>query len=194
MKNKLASILFIQITHLFTLVPLLLLTPIATFAISKSIYDLKVKDIDGKEVALSQYKGKVLMVVNTASNCGYTPQYDGLEAIYQKYKDKGFVVLAFPSNDFGSQEPGTNAEIKKFCDAKEGKYKTTFPLFAKVPVTKGSKAELYKVLTETATPAGEVSWNFEKFIIDKKGQVVGRFKSKIKPEDPEITKTLESLL
>lgn len=166
---------------------------LGALAAPKSIYDLKVKDIDGKDVALSQYKGKVAMVVNTASNCGYTPQYDGLEAIYQKYKDKGFVVLAFPSNDFGGQEPGTNAEIKKFCDSKEGKYKTSFPLFAKTPVTKGNKSELYKILTESASPAGEVSWNFEKFVVDKNGQVVGRFKSKIKPEDPEITKTLESL-
>lgn len=184
MKNKLASLFSVLLISLFAL---------SSLAAPKSIYDLKVKDIDGKEVALNQYKGKVLMIVNTASNCGYTPQYEGLESIYQKYKAKGFVVLAFPSNDFGGQEPGTNQEIKKFCDAKEGKYKTSFPLFAKTPVTKETKSELYKVLTETATPSGEVSWNFEKFVIDKKGQVIGRFKSKVRPEDPEITKTLESL-
>ena len=109
-----------------------------------SVYDFKVKTIDGKEASLAEYKGKALLIVNTASECGYTPQYAGLEALYEKYRDRGFTVLGFPSNDFGGQEPGTNAEIKKFCELR---YKTTFPLFSKIPV-KGAEADpLYKYLT-----------------------------------------------
>lgn len=186
MKNQFASIVGI-FTLSFSLMAL-------AAPASRSVYDLKVKNIDGKEIALNQFKGKVVMIVNTASNCGFTPQYNGLESLYQKYKDKGFVVLAFPSNDFGGQEPGTDQEIKKFCDAKEGKYKVSFPLFSKTVVKNENKSELYKILTETAQPAGEVGWNFEKFLVNKDGKVVGRFKSKVKPEDPEIAKQIETLL
>ncbi len=185
MKNK-----FVLITQ--ALILFFSLSALATKP--ATIYDLKVKNIDGQEVPLSQYKGKVVMIVNTASNCGFTPQYNGLESIYQKYKDKGFVVLGFPSNDFGGQEPGTDQEIKKFCDLKQGKYKVSFPLFSKTAVASQNKSELYKLLTETAQPTGEVGWNFEKFLVNKKGLIVGRFNSRVKPEDSEITKAIETNL
>lgn len=158
-----------------------------------SLYDYTVKDIDGKSASLSQYKGKVAVVVNTASQCGYTPQYKELEALYQKYKVKGLVVLGFPSNDFGGQEPGSNAEIKKFCEAK---FKTTFPLFSKNPVKGSEKQEVYKFLTESADKnlQGEVSWNFEKFVVNKEGRVVARFRSGVIPLGSELENKIESLL
>lgn len=159
----------------------------------QGFYAQQAVDIDGKKVPLSSYMGKVALVVNTASQCGFTPQYEGLEALYQKYKDRGFVVLGFPSNDFGSQEPGSNAEIKTFC---EKTYRTTFPLFAKDKVTGSEKQPLYKFLTETSAKGAveEVSWNFEKFLIDPKGNVVGRFKSRVKPSDDLLQKQIEALL
>lgn len=157
------------------------------------LYDYTVKSIDGKNAPLVQFKGKVALVVNTASQCGYTPQYKDLEALYQKYKDQGLVVLAFPSNDFGGQEPGTNAEVKKFC---EMKFKTTFPLFSKNPVKGTEKQEVYKFLTEGSDKSlqGEVGWNFEKFVINKDGKVVARFKSGVTPLGSELeTKIQETL-
>jgi glutathione peroxidase len=155
-----------------------------------NISDIIVKTMDSKDVSLSEYKGKVLMIVNVASLCGNTPQYEGLERIYEKYKDKGFEILAFPCNDFGGQEPGTNEEIKDFCTSK---YKVTFTLFDKIKVLGDDKSTLYARLIQTE-PAGDVKWNFEKFLIDKNGNVVSRFKSKMKPEDTEITTVIESLL
>jgi|WetSurMetagenome_2_1015567.scaffolds.fasta_scaffold40230_3 glutathione peroxidase len=155
-----------------------------------NISDIMVKTMDSKDVSLSEYKGKVLMIVNVASLCGNTPQYEGLERIYEKYKDKGFEILAFPCNDFGGQEPGTNEEIKDFCTSK---YKVTFTLFDKIKVLGDDKSTLYARLIQTE-PAGDVKWNFEKFLIDKNGNVVSRFKSKIKPEDTEITTVIENLL
>ena len=135
----------------------------------KSVYEFTMKDIDGKDVKLETYKGKVALIVNTASQCGYTPQYEGLEKIYGKYKDQGFVVLGFPANNFGGQEPGTNAEIKEFCTLK---YKTTFPVFAKISVKGEDQHPLYKYLTSAETNpkfAGDIKWNFNKFLIDKIG-------------------------
>jgi len=157
-----------------------------------SVHDFKVKTIDGKEAALSQYKGKVLLIVNTASECGYTPQYAGLEALYEKYRDRGFAVLGFPSNDFGAQEPGTNAEIKKFCELR---YKTTFPLFSKIPV-KGPDADpLYKYLTGLpGKQGGVVTWNFNKFLIAPDGKVIEHFDSRVEPMSPELTAKLEAVL
>ena len=157
---------------------------------SPNVSDIKVLTTDGVEKSLSEYKGKVLMIVNVASNCGFTPQYEGLENLYEKYKARGFEILAFPCNDFGGQEPGTIEEIKNFC---ESNYHITFTLFDKVLVLGDSKCPLYTKLTQ-AEPAGEVGWNFEKFIIDKNGNVVGRFKSKIKPDDTELTTTIETYL
>ncbi|MBK8983928.1 MAG: glutathione peroxidase [Ignavibacteria bacterium] len=155
---------------------------------SKNISDLSVMDMDGNEVKLSDYKGKVLMIVNVASKCGYTKQYAGLEEIYKKYKDRGFEILAFPCNDFGGQEPGSNDEIRTFC---ESKYNVTFPLFDKIAVLGENKNPLYQRLTENSDPAGDIDWNFEKFIIDKNGDIAARFKSKVKPESEEVTAIIE---
>ena len=163
-------------------------------AASPSIYDFKVKNIDGKEVKLKQYRGNVLLVVNTASKCGYTPQYASLESTYEKYKDKKFLILGFPANNFGAQEPGSDAEIKDFC---ESRYKVTFPMFAKISV-KGDDADpLYAYLTsKTINPdyGGEITWNFNKFLIDRKGKIVARFSSKQTPDSPEVTAAIEAAL
>jgi glutathione peroxidase len=157
-----------------------------------SVYDFKVKTIDGKEAPLSAYKGKALLIVNTASKCGYTPQYAGLEALYEKYKDKGLVVLAFPSNDFGGQEPGSNAEIKTFCELK---YKTTFPLFEKIDVKGDTAAPLYKYLTGLpGKQGGPITWNFNKFLVAPDGTVVEHFDSKVDPSSTALTQKVEQAL
>lgn len=160
------------------------------------VHQFEIDSIDGKPTSLSQYKGKVLLMVNTASNCGYTPQYNELEVIYQKYKSYGLVVLGFPSNDFGGQEPGTNEEIKKFCNIKDGKYKISFPMFAKINIKSEPKNPIYSYLTEKTNSAmrGPVKWNFEKFVISKKGELVARFPSKIAPDAPEVISTIEKEL
>ncbi|WP_304511162.1 glutathione peroxidase [Aquisphaera insulae] len=159
-----------------------------------SVLGFTVKDIDGKDVPLSKFKGKVCLIVNTASQCGYTPQYAQLEAIYEKYKDQGFEVLAFPANEFGTQEPGTNEQIKQFCSAK---YKVSFPLFSKI-VVKGKEIHpLYAFLTGHATDpkfSGDIPWNFTKFLVDRKGEVIGRFLPKDKPDSPELTAAIEKSL
>lgn len=157
-----------------------------------NIYDFVVKDIDGKNVKLADYKGKVLLIVNVASKCGYTPQYEGLQKIYNQYKDKGFEILAFPCNDFKGQEPGSNEEIKEFCEANYG---VSFKLFDKIKVLGDDKLPLYDMLINSDTiEKGDVKWNFEKFLISKDGQVVERFRSKVKPESEEITSAIEKLL
>jgi glutathione peroxidase len=157
-----------------------------------SVYDFKVKTIDGKEASLADYKGKTLLIVNTASECGYTPQYAGLEALFQKYKARGFTVLAFPSNDFGAQEPGSNAEIKKFCELR---YKTTFPLFSKIPVKGPTADPLYKYLTSLpGKKGGDITWNFNKFLVTPDGQVVEHFDSRVEPTSPDLTSKLEQVL
>lgn len=159
-----------------------------------SVLDFKMRDIDGRDVKLSKYKGKVLMIVNTASKCGYTPQYEGLQATYEKYKDRGFVALGFPANNFGGQEPGTEAEIKEFCTSK---YKVTFPMFAKISVKGDDQAPLFKFLTSPETNPGfdgDIKWNFNKFLVDRKGKVVARFDSKVKPDGPEIAAAIEKYL
>jgi len=159
---------------------------------ANDINNVVVKDMNGKEVNLSDYKGKVLLIVNVASKCGYTPQYEGLEAIYNKYKEKGFEILAFPCNDFGGQEPGTNEEIKTFCSSK---YNVTFKLFDKIKVLGDERSPLYaRLINNNVTEKGDVKWNFEKFLIDKDGNIVSRFRSKVKPESEEITKAIESEL
>ncbi|NUN10704.1 MAG: glutathione peroxidase [Ignavibacteriaceae bacterium] len=156
-----------------------------------NIYGIEVKDMDGKAVKISEYKGKVLLIVNVASKCGYTRQYTGLEAIYRKYKDQGFEILAFPCNDFGGQEPGTNEEIVEFCSSK---FDVTFKLFDKIEVLK-NKAPLYAVLTDNPlTGTEDIKWNFEKFLINREGNIVSRFKSKVTPESEEIAEQIEKLL
>jgi glutathione peroxidase len=159
---------------------------------SNNISDITVKDMNGKDVHLSDYTGKVLLIVNVASKCGFTPQYEGLEKIYKKYKDKGFEILAFPCNQFGGQEPGTNEEIKNFCTSKYG---VTFKLFDKIEVNGPDRSPLYERLTgNTNTEQGDVKWNFEKFLISKDGEIVARYRSKVTPESDEITGAVEKEL
>jgi glutathione peroxidase len=155
-----------------------------------SLYDLKVNSLAGQPVDLSQYKGHVVLVVNVASKCGFTPQYKGLEALYNNYKDKGFVILGFPSNDFLHQEPGTPEEIQKFCT---DKYSVTFPLFEKVDVLKTlpTQAPVYQFLTASFP---QPSWNFCKYLIDGNGKVLKFFPSKVKPEDKELTDAIDAAL
>jgi len=150
-----------------------------------TVYDFSAKTIDGKTRKLSDYKGKVLLVVNTASQCGFTPQYKGLEALYKKYKDKGFAVLGFPSNQFGQQEPGPDTEIAEFCEMNFG---VTFPMFSKVDVNGDAAHPLYKYLTSTKKGllgSEAIKWNFTKFLIDKHGSVVERYAPTTKPEELE---------
>jgi glutathione peroxidase len=154
-----------------------------------------VKDIDGKPVDLAKtYQGKVLLVVNTASKCGLTPQYEELEAVYGKYKDKGFTVLAFPANEFGKQEPGSDSEIKTFCTSK---YNVTFPVHSKIVVKGKGIHPLYEYLTSPKTDpnfSGEISWNFAKFLINRKGEVIARFDPRVTPDSPEVIKAIEAAL
>jgi glutathione peroxidase len=156
-----------------------------------SVHDFTVKTIDGQEVSLSRYRGKALLIVNTASECGYTPQYKGLEELYRAYQGKGLEILAFPSNDFGGQEPGTNAEIKKFCELR---YKVTFPVFAKIAV-KGPQADpLYRYLTALPEQGGPVTWNFNKFLVDPAGKVVAHLESAVEPTSAELKKRIDDVL
>ena len=156
---------------------------------ASSVHEFTLNSIDGKPAPLSAYQGKVVLIVNVASRCGFTPQYTGLEALYEKYKDRGFVILGFPANNFGGQEPGTNEEIKTFCSTK---YNVTFPMYSKISVKGDDKAPLYQFLTDTT--GSEIQWNFTKFLVDKNGKVVGRFESKVTPESPEITGAIEKAL
>jgi len=159
-----------------------------------SVHAFKVLDIDDKEVSLADYKGDVLLIVNTASQCGYTPQYEGLEAIYEKYKARGFKVLAFPANEFGRQEPGSNSEIKEFCSSK---FHVTFPLFAKIVVKGKGIHPLYEYLTSRETNpqfAGYIPWNFAKFLVNRKGEVIARFAPGDEPESEKVAKAIESAL
>ena len=158
---------------------------------SGSIFEVNVKSIDGSDVSLSSYKGKVLLVVNTASRCGFTPQYKSLEKLYKKYKERDFVVLAFPSNDF-RQELSTDKDIKDFCEA----YELSFPIFAKGKVKGFEKQEVFKYLTEDANgiSMGEIRWNFEKFLLSREGRLVKRFRSSVDPNQNDISMAIESLL
>ena len=156
-----------------------------------SIHEFKMKNIEGKDVELSEYKGKVLLVVNVASKCGATPQYEQLQALQDKYKDKGLVVVGVPCNQFGGQEPGTEKDIQKFCT---DKYKVTFPMMSKLDVNGEKEAPLYKFLKAHAESKDDVKWNFEKFIVSKDGTVVGRFGTKTKPDADEVVSVIESEL
>jgi glutathione peroxidase len=158
---------------------------------STNLYDFTLNDIDGKPVNLSHYRGKVLLLVNTASFCGNTPQYAELQAMYEQYHDKGFEILAFPANNFGQQEPGSNEEIKSFCFTK---YSLTFPLFGKISVKGSDKHPLYQYLTEQSPYPGEVEWNFQKYLVDRSGNIVGRFAHRMKPTSPEMVKEVERVL
>ena len=160
-----------------------------------SVLEFKVRDIDGKTVDLAKYKGEVLLIVNTASQCGYTPQYNNLEAAYEKYKAQGFEVLAFPANEFGHQEPGSDAEIKRFCTA--DKYQVTFPIFSKIVVKGEGIHPMYQFLTAKETDpkfAGDIPWNFAKFLVNRKGEIVARFDPREKPESDKMIKEIETAL
>lgn len=154
----------------------------------------KMKDIEGKEQDLTQYYGNVVLVVNVASYCGFTPQYKGLEAMYRKYKKKGLVILGIPANEFGKQEPGTDSEIMEFCSKK---FDVTFPMFSKVVVKGEGICPLYKYLTSKETGhqfGGEIPWNFNKFLIDRSGHVVGRFEHRVAPNATEFVEAVEARL
>lgn len=157
----------------------------------KNVHSFSVKTMDGQEKSLADFKGKILLIVNTASKCGFTPQYDGLEKLYQQYKNKGFEVLGFPANNFMFQEPGSDAEIKKFCSLK---YNVTFPMFSKISVKGKDIDPLYEFLTQESALKGDISWNFNKFLVDSEGNVVTRFGSKAEPLSDEITKEIEKNL
>jgi glutathione peroxidase len=172
------------------LASLLLMTASAVHA--GSIYDIAVKDIDGKDTSLSAYKGKVFLVVNVASKCGNTPQYASLETTYQKYKDKNFTILAFPCNQFGGQEPGTSEEIKEFCSSK---YSVTFPMFEKIDVNGTKRHPLYTMLAGEGSPfPGDIKWNFGKFLVGKDGKILKRFEPKVQPDSPEVIAAIEAAL
>ena len=170
----------------------LLIMATSLFAAS-GIYGFTLNSIDGKAAPLADYKGKVVLMVNVASQCGYTPQYSALEAIYEKYKDQGFVILGFPANNFGAQEPGTNEEIKTFCTRK---YSVTFPMYAKISVKGADQAPLYAYLTKEtgAGMTGDIKWNFTKFLVDRNGNVVQRFESAVTPDSKEVTSAIEKQL
>lgn len=160
---------------------------------ANSVYDFKPTNINGEETSLSQYKGNVLLIVNTASECGYTPQYEGLQALYENYSKDGFNVLGFPANNFGGQEPGTDEEIKQFCKVN---YDVSFPMFSKISVKGEDQHPLFEYLTSADNPdfTGEIKWNFEKFLISKDGTLLHRFRSDAKPQSNEIKRAIEKAL
>jgi glutathione peroxidase len=171
----------------------LLLMSSAAFAAS-SVHEFTMDALNGTPTPLAGFKGKVLLVVNVASQCGYTYQYEGLQALYVKYKDQGLVVAGFPANNFGAQEPGSNAEIGAFCKSKFG---VTFPMFSKISVKGSDKAPLYQFLTDkNANPktGGEIPWNFTKYLVDRDGKVLARFDAPVKPESKELTSAIEAAL
>jgi glutathione peroxidase len=160
--------------------------------LAQPIYQIPVKDIDHKDTSLGAYQGKVLLVVNVASKCGFTPQYKALEAVYEKYKDKGLVIVGFPCNQFGGQEPGSNEEIKLFCTTK---YNVTFPLFDKIDVNGANRSPLYIALAGSGSPfPGDIKWNFTKFLIGRDGTILNRFPSKTTPDSPEVTTAIETAI
>jgi glutathione peroxidase len=159
---------------------------------AETLYEIPLKDIDGQPTSLEAYRGKVLLIVNVASKCGFTPQYAGLEALYQKYKDQGFTVLGFPCNQFGRQEPGTNEEIKQFCSTK---YQVSFPLFDKIEVNGENRHALYEALAGKNSPfSGRIWWNFAKFLIGRDGKILGRFGTRVKPGSTKLVQAVESAL
>ena len=158
---------------------------------TESVYDFTMKTVDGHERKLSEYRGKVLLIVNVASRCGFTPQYEGLEILYRMYRSRGFVILGFPANNFLHQEPGTDAEILTFCRTK---YDVTFDLFSKISVKGDDIHPLYAYLTERSPVPGKITWNFNKFLVDRSGKVVARYDSKVAPESETLVKEVEALL
>jgi glutathione peroxidase len=183
--------------HIFIIISIATLAAgiaVAAGAPARGVLDFSMQDIGGRETALAQYRGKVLLLVNTASKCGLTPQYKALEEVYKRYRDQGLVILGFPANDFLGQEPGTNAEIKEFCLINYG---VSFPMFAKISVRGKGIHPLYKFLVEKETNprfAGKIAWNFTKFLVDRKGEVIARFEPRTVPDDPAVIAAIEKAL
>ena len=166
--------------------------PILSTHAADSLYDIPLKNIDGKDATLKPYQGKVMLIVNVASHCGFTPQYAALESIYKKYHWQGFEICGFPCNQFGGQEPGSAADIKQFCTAK---YDVTFPMFDKIEVNGDNRNPLYVQLAGKDSPfPGDIRWNFTKFLIGRDGKIIARFDSKVKPDSEEVTKAIETAL
>lgn len=165
---------------------------VCAVAMGGSVYDFSLKAIDGKQVPLSNFKGQVMLMVNVASQCGYTPQYEGLEKLYETYKSQGFVITGFPANNFGGQEPGTDVEIQTFC---KSKYGVTFPMFSKISVKGADQAPLYQFLTGKSTnprSGGEIQWNFTKFLVDRNGNILQRFEPEVEPLSKELAAAVET--
>jgi len=156
-----------------------------------SVLSFTMKSIDGADVPLSKYRGKVLLIVNVASQCGFTPQYKDLEALYEKYRDKGFVILGFPANNFGAQEPGSDTEIKTFCTTTYG---VTFDMFSKISVAGSDQHPLYKLITSDSAYGGDVKWNFQKYLVSRDGKIIGKYMSRVTPLSPELTGAIEAAL
>ena len=166
--------------------------PIIPIHAANSIYDIPLNDIQGKETTLKPYKGKVLLIVNVASKCGFTPQYSALESLYEKYKDRGLIVLGFPCNQFLNQEPGTSAEIQQFCTSK---YQVTFPIFEKIEVNGGKRHPLYEWLAGKDSPqSGLIKWNFTKFLVSREGKILDRFEPMTKPDSEKVVQAIETAL
>lgn len=177
-----------------TLLFLIALLPfMSTNERTEGVYQYEMNSIDGENISLSDYEGEVLLIVNTASECGFTPQYEGLQKLYETYGDSGLEILGFPANNFGGQEPGSDEEIARFCEVNYG---VSFPMFSKVSVKGDDQHPLFEYLTNAENPdfTGEISWNFEKFLIDRNGNVVRRFKSRVEPMSSTLTGALEELL
>ena len=172
----------------------LLFCAAAVMAADKTVYDFTLNSIDGQPAPLAAYKGKVVLLVNVASRCGFTPQYTALESTYEKFKDRGLVIVGIPANNFGAQEPGTNQEIKTFCSSK---YHVTFPMMAKVSVKGEDITPLYQFLTDKAMnprTGGAIQWNFTKFLIGTDGRVIARFEPDVTPDSPQVTSAIEAAL
>ncbi len=177
-----------------TLLAILLVCAVSSMAAETTVYDFTMNSIDGQPMPFANFKGKVMLLVNVASRCGFTPQYTALESIYEKYKGRGFVIAGVPANNFGGQEPGTNQEIKTFCSAN---YNVTFPMMSKVSVKGRDITPLYKFLIDKqANPktGGEIQWNFTKFLIGPDGRVIARFESEVTPDSPEVISAIEKAL
>lgn len=188
--SRTATFILARMKPMKILASFLLMPALAVCA--DTIYKIPVKDIDGKDTSLGAYKGKVLLIVNVASRCGFTPQYKSLEAIHEKYKQKGFMVLGFPCNQFGHQEPGTNEQIKQFCSTT---YNVTFPLFDKIDVNGPNRHPLYVALAGPQSPfPGDIKWNFNKFLIGRDGKIIQRFLHSTKPDSPEVIAAIEAAL
>ncbi len=172
------------------LITLLLMTLTPDDITTDSVHEFTLTDIDGNEIPLHEFEDKALLIVNTASECGYTPQYEGLQALYEKYKEDGLVILGFPANNFGGQEPGTDKEIKQFCRVN---YDVSFPMFSKVSVKGNDQHPLFTYLTTAKNPdfRGDIKWNFEKFLVGKDGSLKHRFRSDVTPQSDEIMRAIE---